>query len=95
MSDLDHVAIATTDIAATLGTLVGDLGATVFHGGDGDGFRWVQSRLGSATTGMTIESLVVWRTSGGTGYPMDETRVRARATAHFDRSTLFFRPDGW
>ena len=32
--DLDHVAIATTDIAAALATLVGDLGGTVFHGGE-------------------------------------------------------------
>ena len=30
----------------TLGTLVGDLGGTVFHGGDGYGFRWVQARVG-------------------------------------------------
>jgi methylmalonyl-CoA/ethylmalonyl-CoA epimerase len=59
--DLDHVAVATTDIEATLAVLVGDLGGTVFHGGDGHGFRWVQTRLGTATTGMTIESLVVWR----------------------------------
>jgi methylmalonyl-CoA/ethylmalonyl-CoA epimerase len=59
--DLDHVAVATTDVAATLAELVGDLGGTVFHGGDGHGFRWVQTRLGTATTGMTIESLVVWR----------------------------------
>ena len=75
MSDLDHVAIATTDIAATLGTLVGDLGATVFHGGDGYGFRWVQSRLGSATTGMTIESLVVWR-------PEDDDFLERFVTRH-------------
>lgn len=59
--DLDHVAIATPDINATLGTLVGDLGGTVFHGGDGYGFRWVQCRLGDASNGMTVESLVVWR----------------------------------
>lgn len=57
--DLDHVAVATDDIGATLGTLVGDLGGTVFHGGDGYGFRWVQTRLGSADHGMTVESLVV------------------------------------
>ena len=59
-ADLDHVAIATTDIAGMLDALVGDLGGTVFHGGDGDGFRWMQTRLGDGTTGMTIESLVVW-----------------------------------
>jgi methylmalonyl-CoA/ethylmalonyl-CoA epimerase len=59
--DLDHVAIATTDITATLDALVGELGGTVMYGGDGEGFRWVQTRLGTATRGMTVESLVVWR----------------------------------
>jgi methylmalonyl-CoA/ethylmalonyl-CoA epimerase len=63
VTDLDHVAIATTDIAATLGTLVGELGGVVFAGGDGYGFRWVQVRLGDAGAGggMTIEVLVVWQ----------------------------------
>jgi methylmalonyl-CoA/ethylmalonyl-CoA epimerase len=61
VTDLDHVAVATTDVAATLATLVGDLGGTVVHGGDGYGFRWVQTRVGTATEGMTIETLVVWR----------------------------------
>jgi methylmalonyl-CoA/ethylmalonyl-CoA epimerase len=61
VTDLDHVAIATTDITATLGTLVGELGGTVFAGGDGYGFRWVQVRLGDATDGMTVEVLVVWK----------------------------------
>ncbi len=60
-TDLDHVAIASTDIAATLDELVGDLGGVVLHGGDGYGFRWVQTRVGTAIDGMTIESLVVWR----------------------------------
>ena len=59
--DLDHVAIATTDIRATLDAAVGELGGIVVHGGDGYGFRWVQTRLGTGTTGMTIELLVVWR----------------------------------
>ncbi len=59
-TDFDHVAIATTDITATLDLVVGRLGAIVVHGGDGYGFRWVQARLGSATTGMTVELLVVW-----------------------------------
>jgi methylmalonyl-CoA/ethylmalonyl-CoA epimerase len=59
--ELDHVAIATDDIDALLTTLVGDLGGTVLFGGDGYGFRWVQTRLGDAATGMTVESLVVWR----------------------------------
>jgi methylmalonyl-CoA/ethylmalonyl-CoA epimerase len=61
VTDLDHVAIATTDIEATLGTLVGELGGTVFAGGDGYGFRWVQVRLGDGTDGMTVEVLVVWK----------------------------------
>ncbi len=59
-TDFDHVAIATTDIAATLDLVVGRLGAVVVHGGDGYGFRWVQARLGTATAGMTVELLVVW-----------------------------------
>ena len=59
--DLDHVAIATTDIATMFGALVGDLGGIVLHGGDGYGFRWVQTRVGDTAEGMTIESLVVWR----------------------------------
>jgi methylmalonyl-CoA/ethylmalonyl-CoA epimerase len=59
-ADLDHVAIATTDIAAALELTVGDLGGIVVHGGDGYGFRWVQARLGTATTGMTVELLVAW-----------------------------------
>lgn len=60
MTDLDHVAIATTDPGATLGALVGELGGTIFHGGDGSGFRWVQVRLGEAGAGMTVEVLVEW-----------------------------------
>lgn len=59
--DLDHVAIATTDLTATLDALVVDLGGTVIQGGDGYGFRWLQTHLGTASTGMTIEVLVVWR----------------------------------
>ena len=59
--DFDHVALATTDIGAALDVAVGDLGGVVAHGGDGYGFRWVQTRLGTATTGMTIELLVVWQ----------------------------------
>ena len=60
MIDLDHVAVATTDIGAALGALVGDLGGTIFSGGDGYGFRWVQTRLGEAGAGMTVELLVEW-----------------------------------
>ena len=59
--DLDHVAIATTDLATMFSALVGDLGGVVLHGGDGYGFRWVQTRVGTVAEGMTIESLVVWR----------------------------------
>ena len=59
--DFDHIALATTDIAEALDAAVGDLGGIVVHGGDGYGFRWVQTRLGTATTGMTIELLVVWQ----------------------------------
>ena len=61
MIDLDHVAIATTDIEAALGTLVGDLGGTIFSGGDGYGFRWVQVRVGEGVEGMTVELLVEWQ----------------------------------
>ncbi len=60
MIDLDHVAVATTDIGAALGTLVGELGGTVFSGGDGYGFRWVQTRLGEGAEGMTVELLTEW-----------------------------------
>jgi methylmalonyl-CoA/ethylmalonyl-CoA epimerase len=59
--DLDHVAIATTDIAAALDTAVGELGGTIFSGGDGYGFRWVQVRLGEGDTGMTVELLIEWK----------------------------------
>ena len=58
--DLDHVAIATLDLVDALDVTVGRLGGVVVHGGDGYGFRWVQVRLGTATTGMTVELLVVW-----------------------------------
>lgn len=65
MIDLDHVAIATTDIGAALGTLVGQLGGTIFSGGDGYGFRWVQTRLGAdgrdRAEGMTVELLSAWQ----------------------------------
>lgn len=60
MIDLDHVAIATDDIQSTLGALVGELGGTIFAGGDGYGFRWVQVRLGEDGGGMTVEVLVEW-----------------------------------
>lgn len=59
--DFDHVAIATDDVTNALNVMVGELGGTVVHGGDGYGFRWVQARLGTARTGMTIEILSVWQ----------------------------------
>lgn len=58
--DLDHVAIATTDIGAALKTVVGDLGGTIFAGGDGYGFRWVQVRIGEGAEAMTVELLIEW-----------------------------------
>ncbi|MGZ4689229.1 MAG: VOC family protein [Acidimicrobiia bacterium] len=61
MTDLDHVAIATTDIDAALAVLVGRLGGTIFAGGDGYGFRWVQVRLGEGADGMTVELLIEWK----------------------------------
>jgi catechol 2,3-dioxygenase-like lactoylglutathione lyase family enzyme len=59
--DLDHVAIATTDIDAALAVAVGELGGTIFAGGDGYGFRWVQVRIGEAAEGMTVELLIEWQ----------------------------------
>jgi methylmalonyl-CoA/ethylmalonyl-CoA epimerase len=59
--DFDHVAIATKDIDAALGTIVGELGGTIFSGGDGYGFRWVQVRLGEGDAGMTVELLIEWK----------------------------------
>jgi catechol 2,3-dioxygenase-like lactoylglutathione lyase family enzyme len=61
MIDFDHVAIATTDAPAALGALVGELGGTVFSGGDGYGFRWVQVRVGEPVEGMTVEVLIEWQ----------------------------------
>jgi catechol 2,3-dioxygenase-like lactoylglutathione lyase family enzyme len=60
MIDLDHVAIATDDIDAALATVVGELGGTIFSGGDGYGFRWVQVRIGDGLDAMTVELLVEW-----------------------------------
>ena len=58
--DFDHVAIATTNIGSAFDLVIGELGGLVVHGGDGYGFRWVQARLGTIETGMTVELLVVW-----------------------------------
>ena len=76
--DLDHVAIATTDIDAALGTLVGELGGTIFAGGDGYGFRWVQVRLGEGGAGMTVELLIEWNRSRTTSSPASSHATRAR-----------------
>ncbi len=40
---------------------VGELGGTIFAGGDGYGFRWVQVRIGEAAAGMTVELLIEWQ----------------------------------
>lgn len=61
MTDLDHVAIATLDVGPAIATLVGELGGLLTVGGNGNGFRWVQVRMGDAVDGMTIELLVAWR----------------------------------
>lgn len=59
--DLDHVALATDDVAAALAGLVGHLGGRLLEGGDGHGFRWVQVRLGDADVGMTTEIITPWQ----------------------------------
>jgi catechol 2,3-dioxygenase-like lactoylglutathione lyase family enzyme len=58
--DLDHVALATTDVAPALDTLVGVLGGLVLSGGQSQGFRPMQVRVGDATRGMTVELLEPW-----------------------------------
>jgi len=58
--DLDHVALATTDVAPALDTLVGELGGLVLSGGQSVGFRPMQVRVGDATRGMTVELLEPW-----------------------------------
>lgn len=77
MFDLDHAAIALPDVSDTLHALVGDLGGTLLGGGETNGFRALQVRLGTPATysgddhrsemldpgrGMTIELLEPWRT---------------------------------
>jgi methylmalonyl-CoA/ethylmalonyl-CoA epimerase len=78
VTDLDHVAIATRDPDAAIATLVGTLGGIVVFGGDGTGFRWVQVRMGDATTGMTVEVLTVWR-------PEDNDFLERFLARHGDR----------
>ena len=59
--DLDHVAVATRDVAAALDVLVGELGGLLIFGGNNVGFRALQVRLGpDATTGLNVEVLEPW-----------------------------------
>jgi len=58
--DLDHVALATREVAPALDLLVGELGGLVLFGGNGPGFRPMQVRLGDDTEGMTVELLEPW-----------------------------------
>jgi len=58
--DLDHVALATRDVAPALDLLVGELGGLVLFGGNGPGFRPMQVRVGDEVEGMTIELLEPW-----------------------------------
>jgi methylmalonyl-CoA/ethylmalonyl-CoA epimerase len=59
--DLDHVALATRDVADALDVLVGDLGGLVIFGGNNVGFRAMQVRLGDdARTGLHVELLEPW-----------------------------------
>lgn len=57
---LDHVALAARDVGDALARLAADCCGTVFAGGPGYGFRWVQVRLGDADAGMTVELLEPW-----------------------------------
>jgi methylmalonyl-CoA/ethylmalonyl-CoA epimerase len=87
VTDLDHVAIATRDPDGAIATLVGKLGGILVFGGDGNGFRWVQVRLGDATVGMTVEVLTVWR-------PEDNDFLERFLTRHGDRQHhLTFKVD--
>ena len=59
--DLDHVALATREVAAALDVLVGELGGLLIFGGNNLGFRALQVRLGpDATTGLNVEVLEPW-----------------------------------
>lgn len=57
---LDHVAIATRDVAEPLAILVGELGGTVLSGGHSVGFRPMQVYLGNDDAGMKVELLEPW-----------------------------------
>jgi catechol 2,3-dioxygenase-like lactoylglutathione lyase family enzyme len=54
--DLDHVAIASRDVAPTLNTLIAELGTPVMFGGANLGFRAMQVDAG----GLAIELLEPW-----------------------------------
>lgn len=60
--DLDHVALATRDVAPALDLFVGELGGIVLFGGQGPGFRPMQVCLGDETEGMKVELLEPWDT---------------------------------
>jgi catechol 2,3-dioxygenase-like lactoylglutathione lyase family enzyme len=59
---LDHVALATRDATPSLQVLVGELGGTVFGGGNALGYRPMQVYLGDAAAGMKVELLEPWQT---------------------------------
>ncbi len=58
--DLDHVALAATDVAPALQFLTGRLGGTVLFGGHAIGFRPMQVLVGDKSGGMKIELLEPW-----------------------------------
>jgi catechol 2,3-dioxygenase-like lactoylglutathione lyase family enzyme len=55
---LDHIAIATHTVDHAFETLIGELGASIMHGGESVGFRALQVRMGKG--GMSIELLEPW-----------------------------------
>ncbi|NLT06473.1 MAG: hypothetical protein GXY03_09190 [Solirubrobacterales bacterium] len=55
--DLDHIGIATDEVARGLRELAGGLGATVIYGGHAPGCRYIVSRVGDAGAGMDLELL--------------------------------------
>jgi len=57
---LDHVALATRDVAPALDVLVGQLGAHIMSGGHAVGFRPMQVFLGDGDSGMKVELLEPW-----------------------------------
>jgi catechol 2,3-dioxygenase-like lactoylglutathione lyase family enzyme len=57
---LDHIALATRDVAPALDTLVGELGGLVLSGGLAIGYRPMQVHMGTADAGMKLELLEPW-----------------------------------